>query len=57
MSLSDEDKLVFKLLEKANEQYEHYLALTDVTCLPLPENFTEPVYDWDHPLTLVIHNE
>ena len=54
MPLSEEDKTVLELLEKANQQYEQYLTATDVTSLIVDEPSAEPVYNWERPLTLVI---
>jgi hypothetical protein len=55
MALSAEDKAVLDLIEKANEQYENYLALSDVACLAAqPEAVVETEYNWDRPLALVV---
>ena len=50
------DEIVLEQLAKAAKQYEIYVRLNDVTSI-LPEEATTteaPVYDWSHPMGLVI---
>ena len=52
LSLSDAE--TFKLLEKANLQYEEYVKLRDTPDFTDEETEPRPVYSWKNPIGLVI---
>jgi hypothetical protein len=56
MSDQKSDQNVLAEIEKAAKQYETYVRLTSLTeALPAePTTTSAPLYDWNHPLGLVI---
>ena len=55
--LNQEDKEILEIIEDAGKQYEKYLEINEsLSAL----NFCfepETKYDWEHPLTLVVHGK
>jgi hypothetical protein len=53
-----DEKEVYQLLAKANEQYKAYLDICSTISVALPEKQPNaPQFNWDHPLTLTLNKD